>query len=127
MNPKLQERVDPHWCEVEFADLDLGDERLNRRFRKTAQRLSEQPMASINQACESWAETKGAYRLFDNEKVESGKILAVHQKRVQERIRSHGLDRILLIQDTSFLNYTEHFKTLGLGPIGCVNKHKETK
>lgn len=122
-----RDRVDPHWSELEFADLDFGDKRLDRRFRKTAQRLSEQPMASINQACEGWAETKGAYRLFDNDKADRKKILAAHQRRTQERIQAKKLSRILLIQDTSFLNYTEHFKTLGLGPIGCVNKHKKTK
>lgn len=84
-------------------------------------------MASINQACDGWAETKGAYRLFDNEKLDRGKMLTTHRKRIQERILSGGFSRILLIQDTSFLNYTEHFKTLGLGPIGHVNKHKDRK
>jgi len=107
-----------HWCEREFEDIDFGDRRLNVRFQKTAQRVAEQPLASINQACSDWAETKGAYRLFDNEKVVVKTILDAHRRRVQERIQGH--DRILI----SFLNYTEHFKTLGLGPIGCVNKKK---
>lgn len=65
--------------------------------------------------------------MFGNEKVNVQKILDCRRKRVQSRIEAYGLSRILLIQDTSFLNYTEHFKTLGLGPIGCVNKRKATK
>ena len=109
-----------HWCQREFAEIDFGDKRLNERFIKTAQRISEQPTASINQACTDWAEAKGAYRLFDNEKIEVQKMLDAHRKKTQERIE--GNQCILVIQDTSFLNYTGHFKTLGLGPIGKYNE-----
>ncbi|MBI4093460.1 IS4 family transposase [Candidatus Kaiserbacteria bacterium] len=95
------------------------------RFQKTVEKLSEQPLSSINQACGSWADTKGAYRMFDNNKVETHEILAPHQLKTRERIGDQS--RILVIQDTSFINYTEHFKTKGLGPIGHVNKKKATK
>ena len=116
------ETVDEHWCIREFGDIDFGDRRLDLRFQKTARRIADLPLASINQACSGWAETKGAYRLFSNEKVSVKSILDAHRRRIKERIQGHN--RILIIQDTSFLNYTEHFKTVGLGPIGCVNKKK---
>jgi hypothetical protein len=114
-----------YWSKTEFAGINFGDKRLNMRFQKTAEKLAEQPLSSINHACGDWAATKAAYRLFDNNKVDSEKILAPHQLRTQERIR--GQARVLVIQDTCFLNYTEHFKTQGLGPIGHVNKKKVTK
>ena len=57
------------WCEREFSTIDLGDSRLNSRLVKTSKRLLELPEASLNQACHGWAETKTAYRLFDNEKL----------------------------------------------------------
>jgi hypothetical protein len=39
-----------------------------------------------------------------------------HQERTLERILAHSL--VLLVQDTTFLNYTHHPATNGLGPIG---------
>jgi hypothetical protein len=125
MNNKGTFRADEHWSKAEFAGVNFGDKRLNIRFKKTVKRLSEQPLASINHACGDWAAAKAAYRLFDNSRVDSTEILAPHQQRTQNRIR--GQSQVLVIQDTTFINYTEHFKTKGLGPIGHVNKKKKTK
>ncbi|PRP70959.1 hypothetical protein BUE93_09300 [Chromobacterium amazonense] len=41
-----------------MAGVDLGDRRLNCRLVKLLERLSEQPSASIPDACGGWAETK---------------------------------------------------------------------
>lgn len=103
------------WCEEELAGVDLGDARLDARLINTAVQLSAQPLSSINQACEDWADVKAAYRLFDNEKVTLGKILYPHQMRTRERMQAHSL--VLAVQDTTFLSYTDHPKTTGLGPI----------
>jgi hypothetical protein len=62
--------------------------------------LSQQPQAPINQACESWAEAKAAYRFLANDKVESDEILAPHAQRTVERMRDHKL--VLAVQDTTF-------------------------
>lgn len=105
----------PHWCDSEFAHLDLGDSRLNSRLVQTAINLSAQPSASINRACQDWADSKAAYRLFDNEQVTADKILSPHQERTQQRMREHAL--VLAIQDQTFVNYTDRPQTTGLGPI----------
>ena len=125
MGNKESAGVDEHWSRTEFAGIDFGDKRLNMRFQKTVEKLSEQPLSSINQACGNWADVKGAYRMFDNEKVETAEILAPHQRRTRARIAEFA--RVLVIQDTSFVNYTEHFKTEGLGSIGYVNKKKNNR
>lgn len=104
------------WCEDEFDDVELGDKRLDTRLVNTASKMAAQPMAPINQACEDWANTKASYRLFRNEAVTPEKILFPHQIQTRERMKSHPV--VLAIQDTSFLNYTTHSKTTGLGPIG---------
>ncbi|MDR1422993.1 MAG: transposase, partial [Azoarcus sp.] len=52
------------WVDEEFADLDLGDARLNRRLVQLAETFARQPQASIPSACGGWSETKGAYRFF---------------------------------------------------------------
>ena len=115
--------VDMHWCSEEFGDVKFGDKRLEARLVDTAAKLAAQPMAPINQACDDWADTKATYRLFDNEKVTPAKILQPHQVRTQERMRSQPL--VLAIQDTTYLNYTHHPKTSGLGPIGTKKQKQQ--
>lgn len=111
---------DAGFWDQEFASIDLGDQRLNSRLIKTAKSLSSQPTASINQSCGSWSQSKAAYRLFDNEKFEAEKVLLAHGESARARMENEKI--VLVIQDTSFLNYTEHFKTTGLGRIGSLNK-----
>jgi len=56
------------WCLEEFATVDFQDARLNSRCMDLAAQLVMQPHGPINQACEDWADTKAAYRFFDNAK-----------------------------------------------------------
>lgn len=104
------------WGRHELAQVDLGDERLNRRLMRIAEQFSQQPLANIPQACGNWAGSKGAYRFFSNEKVSFAKILKAHQQSTCERMKSHAL--VLCPQDTTSLNYTPHVTTQGIGPIG---------
>lgn len=110
------DQVDAGWCVREFAGLDLGDARLNRRLLTMAEAFGAQPQASINQASEDWQATKAAYAFFANPSVEPSDILLPHQQRTLERMAAEEL--VLAVQDTCFLNYTHHPATTGLGPIG---------
>ncbi len=105
-----------NWWQKEFEEVDFGDKRLKNRLMRTADQLSSQPLDPINKACSSWADTKASYRLFANEKVDADGILAAHRSRTWERAQQHQF--ILSVQDTSFLNYTTHEATEGLGKIG---------
>jgi hypothetical protein len=100
----------------EFHSIDLGDERLNRRLLALAETFGAQPTAPINQASDDWYATKAAYGFFANPKAIPAELLAPHQERTLERMQAHNL--VLLAQDTTFLNYTHHPATTGLGPIG---------
>jgi hypothetical protein len=104
------------WCRQEFASIQLGDRRLNQRLIQTAAMLAQQPLASSNQACPSWEDSKAAYRLFANERVTAEEIKRSHQESTLKRIQGH--QRILVIQDTTTVNYNNHPETEGLGPIG---------
>jgi hypothetical protein len=108
------------WCLDEFAGVELQDARLNGRCGELAAQLAMQPNGPINQACEDWADTKAAYRFFDNDKVTPARIRAPHHQRTVERVMQHK--RVLAVQDTSFLNYTHHPKTEGLGAIGTKSQ-----
>jgi transposase-like protein/transposase Tn5 family protein len=103
------------WAEDEFVNLDLGDKRLNTRLINICDRFSESPESPINQACNDWAETKGAYRFFSNEKVVGDKILRAHSSQTVERSKKYKT--ILALQDTSYMIYTNHKATKGIGKI----------
>jgi hypothetical protein len=107
---------DPSWIAEEFSDLRLQDARLEARCRAMAEALEQQPQAPLNQACEDWADTKAAYRLFANAKVSPAKLLAPHCQRTVTRMQAHPL--VLAVQDTTFFNYTHHPQTEGLGESG---------
>jgi hypothetical protein len=120
---KVESSVEQQWCRDEFDTVELQDARLNRRCVELAVELTEQPQGRINQACEDWAATKAAYRFFDNDQVTPAGIRAPHHQRTVERMKQHP--RVLAIQDTSFLNYTRHPQTTGLGAIG--NKRQQQR
>ena len=88
------------WADDEFAGVDLGDKRLDSRLVKLCDSLSESPESPINQACEDWQETKAAYRFFQNENVDVGKILEAHRGKTSTRASRHRT--ILALQDTSY-------------------------
>ncbi len=103
------------WAREELGSVDLGDKRRTARLIKLCGRLAEMPESSINQACSDWAETKAAYRFFQNENVEVQNILTAHRVKTAERARQHRT--VLAIQDTSYLVYTSHRQTTGLGQL----------
>ena len=96
------------WAGEEFLNICFGDKRLNKRLVKICNSLSESPESPINQACGDWAETKGAYRFFDNESVNANKIISAHTQKTERRAQGH--DIVLAIQDTCFFTYTNHIK-----------------
>ena len=110
--------MDTLWAAKEFETLDLGDERLKARAAHLAARLLEHPASSLPQACLGWAETKAAYRLFDNDDVDPNAILEAHRDATVERIGDLASDRILVVHDTTTLTYTTHHAVKGMGPIG---------
>ena len=71
--------IEANWSATEFAGLDLGDRRLDRRVVKICADFAAQPQAQIPQASEDWASTKAAYRFFENPKVSVARLLAPHQ------------------------------------------------
>lgn len=90
----------------ELSTIDLGDERLNRRGKHLLETMFADPAASINSACQGWTETAAAYRFFDNESVKPEKILQAHREATSKRIAEH--DVVLIAQDTTELDYTDH-------------------
>ena len=107
--------LDNNWIENEFKQINCNDTRLNRRFIKVAQSMMASPSDNIHQAMEDWTESKGAYRLFDNENLQREEIIFTHAQNTLYRANSTEKKEILLaIQDATTVNYTHHPKKKGL-------------
>jgi hypothetical protein len=103
------------WIQQEFACLDLGDERLNRRLRQVLEKMWQSPQGSTAAACGSWKETMAAYRLFDHEALTPEQILIPHREQVVARCRLAKV--VLHIQDTTELDYSKKKSLAGTGPL----------
>jgi hypothetical protein len=103
------------WAAEELAQVHLGDQRLKERLTSLCTRFSESPESPINQACEDWAETKAAYRFFQNKNVVPEEIMEAHRQKTAKRAKAYPT--VLAIQDTSCFIYTSHPNTAGLGRV----------
>lgn len=115
--PKLTVRQSEakDWAETEFAAVDLGDRRLNRRAVEIARDFYARPQAQIPQACQTRARTKATYRFFRHPNTNMDDLLEPHRRASYERIAEHQI--VLCPQDTTTLNYSAHPATENLGPI----------
>jgi hypothetical protein len=107
------------WIDHELHSLDLGDRRLNRRGRLLLERLFADPQASLNAACHGWAETQAAYRFFDHDQVLPERLLQPHQQATRQRLGQQPV--VLLVQDTTELDYTNH-PAAGAGPLSSTQQ-----
>jgi len=103
------------WIETELAESQMHDRRHAQRLAHLLERLSEQAVSSIPRACHGWAETMAAYRFLDNPRVGLKEILAGHQHATLERLQAQEV--ILLVQDTTFLNYGTLRPKTGVGTV----------
>ncbi|MFU8798303.1 MAG: IS4 family transposase, partial [Gammaproteobacteria bacterium] len=109
------------WAKTEMREVNLGDKRLDARLIHLTDSLSAKASASIPVACQNWAEVKAAYRFFDNRKVTAEKIHKPHLSATLERIRAHPV--VLLLQDTTTLNFTGQKQRTDIGPLNH-EKHR---
>jgi len=75
------------WVVEEFSQVDLGDSRLNDRFRSIMLDLSRHCSKTLASSFDSWSKIKASYRFFSNPKVKEQAMLAPHIARSESRIR----------------------------------------
>lgn len=116
----MRREIEQAWAEEEFGEADLGDKRLNARLVQLAGVLGEKPQDSLPDASGESATLKAAYRFFDNEQVTPEGILLSHIEATYRRMAS--LKLVLAVQDTTYLDWTAHPNTEGLGPLASASR-----
>jgi len=114
--------MNDHWVEKEMYNMDLGDKRLEKRCKKILGCFAQAPLSPINQACKNWAETKAAYRFFQNDKIKYQEITKAHHRATTQR--ANNTQKILAVQDTTYCTYATHPATQGLCPISRIKNRK---
>jgi hypothetical protein len=103
------------WTHEIVGEIALGDARLNQRLVRLVETFTENPAASIPEACGSWAATEASYRFFANEAVAPDEIIRAMAEATARRC--WGLPLVVAIHDTTSFDYTGHTDTVGLGPL----------
>jgi hypothetical protein len=103
----------------ELQSLDLGDKRLNDRAQLIFESWGESPESSIPQVMKSPAELEGAYRFFNNPRVDSEKVVAPHIRCSWDRAReaSQAGQWVLAVQDTTEMRFGGTKERHGLGAL----------
>jgi hypothetical protein len=111
--------ADTHaWAEHHFADAPLGDRRRNRRLIQAAADIAAHPEKSFTQVFD-WNDLRGFYRLCDEQDVSHPAIVQPHCQRTRQAIARQPL--VLILHDTTELDFTSHKALRGVGPIGDGN------
>lgn len=105
------------WSRQHFSGIRLGDKRLEKRVVSIAEAMARKPGSSCPELFPRWSDLKGAYRLFDNPKVTPEGVQGNHRRNVQEEIKEPG-QTVLLIEDTTELEWSGQDAVEGLGPVG---------
>ena len=111
------------WVNVEIKNQLMGDERLNKRLVKTLHTLSIDPAKSIPCANDTWAETLGAYRFFDNDNVNFDTIMSGHKSATIDRISKQPV--VLIPQDTTFLNFATESESKDMGTLRTKDSNQQ--
>lgn len=104
------------WAEYTFSGVRLGDPRRHRRLLSMARAMATEPAASLPKQMQGLAELEAAYRFLHTPAVSYEALIAPHVQ--QTRQEAGEYQEVLLIQDTTELDYHHHPSTSGLGPIG---------
>jgi hypothetical protein len=94
----------------------LGDRRRFTRLQQIVSAWAQHAEGSLPQALVGLAAVKGAYRFFANRAIPPQAILQTARPDCLQKLAGEG--RVLLIQDTTSLDFSAHPHTTGLGPTG---------
>jgi len=106
------------WAEQQFGTAQLGDRRRTRRLVHSAMKIALHPQKSFNQVFD-WNELRGFYNLCNRDETDYQAVLQPHWEHTRQAMRQHAL--VLVVHDTTELDFSSHLKLTGAGQIG--NEH----
>jgi len=98
-----------------FGHIDLGDPRREKRLQQVARACIQSPGVSFGQRFGSPKETKGAYRLLENEQIAGRDLLDALEESGGQACA--GRERIFAVQDTTELDFSHRQTIEGMGPL----------
>src|SRR5207245_6183110 len=104
------------WAQATFGEVRLGDERRTRRAVSLAEAIAREPHVSLPKQLGEPKEVKATYRFLQSAQVSYEALLRPHVQQTREQCEQQPV--VLLVQDTTELDYQAHRQTSGLGPIG---------
>src|SRR3954468_21890042 len=104
-------------AEANFATAAPGDKRRTRRLVDTAARLAHQPEGSLP-AHFSWNPLRAVYRLCHRPEATHDAVTATHFALTRTHMRQQADSPVLILHDTTELNFTSHHALEGTGPVG---------
>jgi hypothetical protein len=102
------------WAESEFRDVDLGDERLNRRLIAMARQVVRRPAGKVTRVFDVSAEREAAFRFIENSSVSHAPILRACAGATARRCRA---EMVVVPIDTTVLTITDWSDSKGFGPV----------
>src|SRR5947209_12843123 len=103
------------WAEETFARAALGDPRRTRRLVHSAAQIAAHPEKSFPQVFD-WNELRGFYRLCHREEATLNALQNPHWQLTRQAMGQHPV--VLVLHDTSQMDFTSHPALKGTGPIG---------
>jgi Transposase DNA-binding/Transposase Tn5 dimerisation domain len=111
----------PQWAEQTFGSVSLGHRSRRERAVTMAAAIAADPAASLPAQMGSEAGLHAAYRFLQTPEVSYEQLIRPHVEQTREAMGQQK--RVLLIQDTTEVDYQHHPTTTGLGPIGNGTHH----
>ena len=108
----------------EYARIKSGDKEIDKRVVKTLEQLSSEPSASISRACGDPHQSKAVYRLLSNMKFQTEQVVRVSAEESHKKLVISGCEIVLIVQDTSALDYGHLRASEEMGAINMNEKSR---
>ena len=121
------------WAAMNFGNNDFNDQRLNRRGVNIAEAIMTHPKNFVSGLYMNASDSEAAYRFLRNEKTSFDSVTETHRNNTYQAIMQLGEQAqaagekkpvVLLVGDTSEVNFGYKRKIKGAGPIGEHNQGK---
>jgi Transposase DNA-binding/Transposase Tn5 dimerisation domain len=103
------------WAQHQFGQVDLGDVRRTRRLVSSATQIAQHPEHSFPQLFD-WDALRGFYGLCHRPEATLPTLQQPHWQHTREAMGQQPL--VLIVHDTTQLDFTSHAALQGTGPIG---------